>query len=100
MAYAADMPLLIGLAVLAFWLYCLFDVFTSPEEAIRTLSRPLWALIVILLPVAGGALWILFGRRPAREPLPAGRRAGSAPMGPDDDPDFLRYLDQRLHGDD
>ena len=35
------------------------------------------------------------GARPAG---PGGRRARRPPRGPDDDPEFLRQLDQRIHG--
>jgi hypothetical protein len=105
------MPVVIGLALLAFWLYCLLDVITTPEEGIRNLPKMLWVLIVVLLVTVGGVLWFLLGRplhqqahtvrQPGTGPRPGSpgdRRAG--PMGPDDDPEFLRNLDRRLRDDD
>ncbi|MEV6983809.1 PLDc N-terminal domain-containing protein [Sphaerisporangium sp. NPDC051017] len=96
---------LLGLALLAFWLYCLFDVITTPEEDVRNLPKLLWVLIVVLLADIGGLLWLLLGR-PLREQ--AVRRRVARPgdhrppvaRGPDDDPDFLRDLDRRLHRED
>ncbi|WSA24830.1 PLDc N-terminal domain-containing protein [Streptosporangium sp. NBC_01755] len=105
MAYSSGMPLLVGLAILAFWLYCLFDAITTPDEESRNLPKLLWVLIVVLLPTIGGLFWLLLGR-------PNGPRAPrsllaedtpprpEAPKGPDDDPDFLKDLDRRLRDED
>ncbi|MER5622931.1 PLDc N-terminal domain-containing protein [Streptosporangium sp. NPDC002544] len=99
------MPLLVGLAIFAFWLYCLFDVITTPDEESRNLPKLLWVLIVVLLLAVGGLFWLLLGR-------PYGPRAPrsllvedmpqrpEAPKGPDDDPDFLKDLDRRLRDED
>ncbi|WP_425581982.1 PLDc N-terminal domain-containing protein [Streptosporangium fragile] len=99
------MPLLVGLALLAFWLYCLFDVITTPDEESRNLPKLLWVLIVVLLVPVGGVFWLLLGRpngprspRPQffqdRPPRP------EAPKGPDDDPEFLKDLERRLRDED
>ncbi|PZG55802.1 hypothetical protein C1I98_02775 [Spongiactinospora gelatinilytica] len=105
MAYAAGMPMVLGLALLAFWLYCLFDVITTPEEETRNLPKVLWVLIVVLLLAVGGLLWLLLGR--PRVPSPLAPEAGpgetarpAAPRGPDDDPEFLKDLDRRLRDED
>lgn len=112
MPYAADMAVVIGLAFLAFWLYCLFDVITTPEEHVRNLPKMLWVLIVVLLVTVGGLLWMLLGRplqQEAHTPGAAGsgggflgvpKRRPPAPRGPEDDPEFLRSLERRLRGED
>jgi Phospholipase_D-nuclease N-terminal len=107
MAYAADMPsVLLGLALLAFWLYCLFDVITTPEEDVRNLPKLLWVLIVVLLLDLGGLLWLLLGRPQSEQAVQrqrmsrTGRPRPVMPRGPDDDPDFLRDLDRRLRKED
>jgi hypothetical protein len=79
------------------------------ERAPRRLSRPLWVLIIVLLPIAGGVLWFLVGRaRPEGGQRGPGRPGGGAgggprrprgPVAPDDDPDFLRDLDRKLRDD-
>lgn len=105
MAYSSGMPsVLVGLAVLAFWLYCLFDVITTPDEEARNLPKILWVLVILLLPLVGGLFWLLLGRphgpRATRVPPPDTTKRTQAPKGPDDDPDFLRDLDRRLRDDD
>jgi hypothetical protein len=41
-------------------------------------------------------LWTVEQRRAGRPPQPrAGRRSGARPVAPDDDEDFLRWLDRR-----
>ncbi|MGW7482520.1 PLD nuclease N-terminal domain-containing protein [Nonomuraea muscovyensis] len=94
---------LLGLALLAFWLYSLFDVITTPEEDIRNAPKALWLLIVALLPLVGGLFWLARGRpQAAAHHTPRQRQPGRpprpAPKGPDDDPDFLRELDRRMRG--
>ncbi|MFI9593385.1 PLD nuclease N-terminal domain-containing protein [Nonomuraea sp. NPDC052265] len=91
---------LIGLALLAFWLFSLFDVITAPEEEVRNVPKALWVLIVVLIPLLGGVIWMLRGRpKVERDPWPVPPGPG-APKGPDDDPDFLRDLDRRMRGED
>ncbi len=102
----------IGLALLAFWLYCLFDVITTPDQAVRNLPKVLWVLIVVLLVDLGGLFWLLLGRPLAaagavREPKETfgplasrGGQRGPAPRGPEDDPEFLRHLERRLRDED
>ncbi|MDD7928987.1 PLD nuclease N-terminal domain-containing protein [Microbacterium thalli] len=74
--------LLIGvLLALAFWVYTIVDCALQDPTRHRGVSKPVWILIVILLPVLGGILWFAVGR--ARRAATPTRRA------PDDDPDFL-----------
>jgi hypothetical protein len=102
---------ILGLALLAFWLYCLFDVITTPEESVRNLPKILWLIVVVFLPDIGGIAWFLMGRprvmTPAGQggdqivhPSQLGRTpSNDAPRGPDDDPEFLRSLNRRIRGD-
>ncbi|KAA9089835.1 PLD nuclease N-terminal domain-containing protein [Microbacterium radiodurans] len=87
--------LLIGaLLALAFWVYSIVDCALQDPQRHRGVSKPVWILIVIVLPVLGGILWFVIGR---------GRRS-AAPVrrAPDDDPDFLgsigsiRDTDERI----
>lgn len=113
MAYRVGMPsVILGLALLAFWLYCLFDVITTPDPVIRNLPKLLWILIVVFLAAIGGVFWFLFGRprAPGSTAGPYGPQGafgtrqdaprGGVPRGPDDDPEFLRHLERRLRDDD
>lgn len=100
---------IIGLALLGFWLYCLFDVITTPQDAVRNMPKLIWVLTVVLLAGLGGVFWLLLGRPKAT--LAAPQTGGApetrqwpprpaAPRGPDDDPEFLRTLDRRLRDED
>ena len=103
------------LVALGVWLFCLFEVLSTDESETRHLPKFAWFLIVLLGFELGAIAWLLFGRR--RRFVTAGvsawppdfllsgegeqRGSGTpAPMGPDDDPEFLRQLDRRLRGDD
>jgi phospholipase D-like protein len=90
---------LVALIALGGWLYALFEVLTTDEADVRSLSKFTWILLVLLTFWLGAILWLLFGR-PRRGLLSARSRREPAPRGPDDDPDFLRNLDRRLRGDD
>ncbi|MCO5994525.1 PLD nuclease N-terminal domain-containing protein [Actinoallomurus rhizosphaericola] len=104
------------LVALGVWLFCLFEVLSTDETETRHLPKFAWFLIVLLGFELGAIAWLLFGRRrrfvtagvtawppeflTSREfgrddPGPADRRG---PLGPDDDPEFLRQLDRRLRG--
>jgi hypothetical protein len=101
---------LVGLAILALWIYCIFDVIATSEPLMRNLPKVLWLLIVIILPAIGSVSWLLLGR-PERagfapgdssyRPEPRGGRWAPGPkrtsgvLAPDDDPDFLAQLDER-----
>ena len=88
---------LFGLALLVLWIYCIFDVISSDESLIRNIPKMVWLLIVIFVPTIGSIAWLLLGRpegagfkigdtstyRPPRRQLP-----------PDDDPRFLKRLDE------
>ncbi len=106
MAYRVGMPsVIIGLALLALWLYCLFDVITTPEQDVRNLPKFLWVLIVILLADIGALTWLLVGRPRRQHAVYAAgsggwAQSGDVPRGPDDDPEFLRSLDRRLRDED
>ncbi|MFJ2028404.1 PLD nuclease N-terminal domain-containing protein [Streptosporangium sp. NPDC087985] len=98
------MPLLVALALLAFWLYCLFDAITTPDEQSRNLPKLVWVIIIVLLPPFGGLFWLLLGRpfgpqEPRAFPPQERQARPRAPKGPDDDPDFLKDLDRRLRDD-
>jgi hypothetical protein len=51
-----------GLLVLALWVFCLIEVISSDEGAIRHLPRLWWLLIVLFFPLAGSIVWLLAGR--------------------------------------
>jgi hypothetical protein len=76
--------LILALVLTAFWVYTIVDCSVQPASRHRGVSKPIWILIVVLLPVLGGLLWLTVGR--VRRSTVAARRA------PDDDPDFLEKI--------
>ncbi|SEH02813.1 Phospholipase_D-nuclease N-terminal [Nonomuraea solani] len=92
-----------GLVTLVLWLYCLFDVITTPDTLCRNLPKLGWLIVVILVPLFGSLLWLIAGR-PARAPqnatqpsaFPEYDRPGRfAAANPDDDEEFLRRCRER-----
>lgn len=78
------------LLVVGLLVYCLIDCAQAPAPSVRTLPKPAWLLVIVVLPLLGSVGWLLVGRPsgPAHRGGPPRR-----PQGPDDDPDFLRGLD-------
>ncbi|WGD37804.1 PLD nuclease N-terminal domain-containing protein [Lysinibacter sp. HNR] len=76
--------LLIFVVVAAvFVLYSLVDAVVSDPRRARGVSKPVWIIVILLLPVIGGVLWFTLGR---------GKVAPQRAQSPDDDPDFLKNL--------
>ena len=84
---------LYALVVLGLFSYAVVDLVSTPASAVRTLSKPLW-FVVVLPPLFGPLAWLFFGRprRPKGEQPAA---PPSRPVAPDDDEDFLRDLRRR-----
>lgn len=96
---------LLSLVAFAAYLYCVLDVVLTEESRIRNLPKLLWVVLVVLVPLVGCVAWVVGGRpigrhvRPGgtvRPDHPAGRSRQAPPKGPDDDPRFLRSLEDRL----
>lgn len=77
---------------LALYIWFIVDVVRSSGANVRTLPKAVWFLIVVILPLLGGVLWLLAGR--PRGDRPRFGRKRTPPVAPDDDPSFLRELDQ------
>lgn len=73
--------LILALVAAVFWVFTIVDCAVQPPTRHRGVSKPVWILIVVLLPVLGGILWLVVGR--TRKSAVVARRA------PDDDPEFL-----------
>ncbi|MFP3714570.1 PLD nuclease N-terminal domain-containing protein [Puerhibacterium sp. TATVAM-FAB25] len=89
--------LLLFLVVLGIVVYALADLTSAKEEETGGMPKWGWALLIVLLPGAGAAGWLLFRRLQRTAPAPGraarpGRRP--KPVAPDDDPEFLWRLEQ------
>lgn len=94
------------LIVLFLVIYALVDLGRSPREQVRGLPKLLWVPIIVLLGLIGVGLWFLLGRPRATYPPGPGPGGGfggpgggrgpkPGPLAPDDDPEFLRQIDER-----
>lgn len=83
---------LLAVAVLAIFVYGLVDVIRTDRHLARGISKTSWIIVMVVLPVVGAALWFIIGRPRGAAPAPQAR---SHPLAPDDDPDFLRNLENR-----
>ena len=57
----ARVLLILALVATAFWVFTIVDVSVQPAARHRGVTKPIWILIVILLPVLGGLLWLTVG---------------------------------------
>ncbi|HEV7950630.1 MAG TPA: PLD nuclease N-terminal domain-containing protein [Glaciihabitans sp.] len=78
---------LIGVLV-AFTVFALIDLVMTEKSRVRALNKPLWALVIIILPALGGILWLALGKSRNGPSKPARSTA------PDDDPEFLKGLNR------
>jgi amino acid transporter len=112
---------LITLVTIVLWVYAFFDALTTPAQEARNLPKILWLVVIALFMPVGSILWLFLGRprqgAPAQGSAPSPAQAASAaddldpsdfakpsdsphPLGPDDDPEFLRGLGRRIDPDD
>ncbi|MBB4747701.1 PLD nuclease N-terminal domain-containing protein [Actinoplanes lobatus] len=81
------------LAVVALSVLALIDCLLTDRSRVRSFPRAAWAAIIVLIPVSGAVVWFLGGRAAA---APARAATARRPIGPDDDPAFLRQLTEQL----
>ncbi|MBK0422227.1 PLDc N-terminal domain-containing protein [Leucobacter sp. CSA2] len=73
---------IIGIVIaVAFTLYALVDAAMTDSSRARGVAKPVWVVLIVVLPVIGAALWFLIGK--GQEAVPS-----RAPQAPDDDPRF------------
>ena len=77
--------LVLGVAAAVFWIFSIIDTAFADRTRVRGIPKLAWVLLVVLLPLIGGAMWLAIGR-----PRKAGRP--SRMVAPDDDLDFVGGL--------
>jgi len=78
--------LVVGLAAVIFSIYAVIDCAMTDHRRARGIPKPLWVMVILVIPVIGATLWFVLGKD---------RSAGNAQrrsVAPDDDPAFLRRL--------
>jgi len=93
---------IISVVIVAVCIYALIDCLRTDSREVRGVPKGVWIVALLLLPLLGAILWFILGRprsvatRPATGgPGPSAGNTGGRPMGPDDDPQFLRNLEER-----
>lgn len=84
------------LLILGLTVYAAIDAAGTPSEQMRAGTKASWLVVILLLPILGPVLWLLSGR-PKKGPavMPPTGPARPGAVGPDDDPEFLRLLEER-----
>ena len=72
--------------------YSVTDVANREEREPFGLHKVLWVVFIVLVPYVGAIFWLVARRREAR------RYGGERPLGPDDDPEYLRHLRDQGRG--
>ena len=65
---------------------------SAKANEVRVLAKGIWILLIIFVPIIGALLYLTIGR-PVGKPV-------TTQIAPDDDPDFLRKLAERLKDED
>lgn len=81
---------LLVLVAVALYISFVVDVVRTPGSLVRSLPKAVWLIVVVLVPLVGGLLWTLLGRPRSTGSWFAARRVTA----PDDDPAFLKALDE------
>lgn len=80
--------IIVLVAVIGFGVYAFVGALQADGPRIRVMPRWLWLAVILAFPVVGPFAWLALGQ-PTRESI---TRRDDTPVGPDDDPDFLRRL--------
>jgi hypothetical protein len=95
------MPLRLLIFIVAAWL--MFTVFvtvfvaSANKNEVRNLPKWLWIVVCLAAPIVGGLLYLVLGR-PIGAPRQRFRKTKS--VAPDDDPEFLQNLAEKLDAQD
>lgn len=80
--------------VLAVWIYAFIDCLNTPEKEIRKLPKVAWVIIILLFGqvLLGPVAWFAVGRPRRNAPYGATRPDERRWVAPDDNPDFLKSI--------
>ena len=106
MWFGSGLVLIVLLGVFA---WAIVEAFAADPDRVRGLPKTIWVVIILLFFSFGAVAWFIFGR-PRRNAMSRTRSTGasnwggsqptttrrSAPMAPDDDPEFLLRLREQL----
>lgn len=76
--------IVVAVVVTVLTVYSVVDCAMTDARRTRVLQKPIWLIVILFLPVVGALLWMFIGKQSAD--------AGSQPIGPDEDVDYLDQL--------
>lgn len=83
----ARLLIILAVAAVFFTIFAVVDCAMTDSNRARGISKPVWVIVILLLPVIGGILWLTIGKDRSE-----GRGGSRLQTPPDDDPTFLRRL--------
>jgi hypothetical protein len=84
--------LFIFLAAVQLVLFVLALIGCLSADRVRALPRPLWVLVILVVPLLGPIAYFVWGRPVPPPHEGASVRRSAPPSSPDDDPEFLRKM--------
>lgn len=88
---------LAAVASIALTVFALADCIQTEDSRVRGIPKWAWILLIVLIPWVGPLTWLLAGKHPAgASPGGHGTARRPGPTAPDDDPEFLRKLDEQI----
>ncbi|HZG05824.1 MAG TPA: PLD nuclease N-terminal domain-containing protein [Streptomyces sp.] len=83
--------------VLAVWIYAFIDCLNTPENEVRKLPKLAWVFIILFFGsvLLGPIAWFAVGRPRRNVPYGATRPSERRWIAPDDNPEFLRSINER-----
>ena len=85
-----DVEGIVAAALFFFWIWALLDCIATDSAMCRNLPKPMWIVLVLILPDLGAIIWLLLGRpekahwRPGSTDYASPRR----PLGAEDSPHY------------
>ena len=86
---------LIAVLSIALTVFALADCVQTEDDKIRGLPKWAWIGLIVLLPWVGPLTWLFVGKERTGG-FGGGKSQRQGPLAPDEDPDFLRKLDDDI----
>ena len=80
----------------ALTIFALADCIQAPEEKVRGIPRWAWIVLVVLVPWVGPITWLVVSRLGGTPEERRSAQQSRRPLAPDEDPEFLRRLDEDI----